>query len=75
MGTMKCRKVTRMTHQKDSMEIMGMTALPAPRSTAARLWLAASRKKNSEQMCALSTPKPMDSGSSVKARISSGASR
>ena len=65
MGTAIFKKLTRITHQKESMEIIGITALPAPRRTAARLWLAASRKKNSEQIRDLPTPKAMASGSEV----------
>ena len=52
---------------------MGMIALPAPRSTAERLWEAASRQKYREQILHLPTPKAMASGSLVKAPISQGA--
>ena len=66
---------TRTTHQNDSIEIMGMTARPAPRMTAARQCESASRQKNSEQVRIFCTPKAMAAGSWVKALMRMGASQ
>ena len=62
-------------HQKVSIETMGITARPAPRMTAARQWVSASRQKNGAQVRIFITPKAMPSGSWVKAPMSSGASQ
>lgn len=63
---------TRTTHQNDSIEIMGMTARPAPRMTAARQCESASRQKNSEQVRIFCTPKAIATGSWVKALMRMG---
>ena len=59
MGTAIQRMLTRSTHQTESITTMGTMARPAPRSTAERQWVAASRQKKRAQIWALSTPKAM----------------
>ena len=75
MGVATVIMATRTTHQNDSIEIMGMTARPAPRMTAARQCESASRQKNSEQVRIFCTPKAMAAGSWVKALMRMGASQ
>ena len=72
MGVATVIMATRTTHQNDSIEIMGMTARPAPRMTAARQCESASRQKNSEQVRIFCTPKAMAAGSWVKALMRMG---
>ena len=73
MGTMMVRKDTRTAHQNTIIAIIGIIARPAPRSTADRQWVKASRQKNNAQVRAFCTPKAMAAGSEVNARISIGA--
>ena len=75
MGVATVIMATRTTHQNDSIEIMGMTARPAPRMTAARQCESASKQKNSEQVRIFCTPKAMAAGSWVKALMRMGASQ